>query len=1632
MATLTDAESRRLYSWWWDSHISPKHSKWLRDNLSDMDNKIKTMIRLVEEDADSFAQRAEMYYKKRPELIKLVEEFYRAYRALAERYDHVTGALRQAHRTIAEAFPNQIPLELCDESLYESPASDSGMNHHEMPQGTFDPDGLLHKLLGMTLHDEAVKPNEVKPYDVCLKQLDEMFLTRDHSNFVGGREGKFSEYKLPQKEISRLSKENQDLKKQIASESMRADKNENDIQQLKETYSKVESDKEDALTRYQESMARVSYLEDEISLTKAELEKLNDEMIIESSCFNSAEERSLVLEKANQSLQSELGILKQKIKEQQEKFHKNVKELEILNISLQNEQQRNLKVEMAFQSVEKRHIEAEEDMKHLKLEIKYGVEKLKDVEEELQKISEENARLSEQKLSSAQRIMSLQDEIISLMDLKRKLEDEADLHIEEKEALQLELSCLTEDRNDLEQKYHALMEEIQAVNLKVEALQALIMNLEDRNLDLKDTIKKYEDEKNLYLENLNYMQTMPEKNAVLEASLLETKDELERLRVKIKELEESSNHLRSRISIYLVEKAALISHMDASAENMEKLMNKNTFLGNSLCGLNLELDGLKEKMKGLEESCRSLHDENWCLLSEKNALITQVESIKKDLENLEGRYHELEDKTSNLRREKDSTFHHMAKLQELLRLEKEEHNTLVQSSKSHLSTLENQILILQEECRQREEDFDMEQHKILSAQIEILILHRCLCEMKEEKSVLSVRSHKFQEALRCTEKRILELERECLTQDKKIKSIVEHNEKLREWIHLVLKSLKIDLPLIYLDDIKDDILLQLALHEIRRMIDTISEAQDEKQHLLLEKSVVVTLLEQFGKYVTDLKAEKTTLQRESEIQLQELTQLKNKNDDFLKMNECLRKEMHASNQREEELKGEVDLLFRQLTYLQESHCTLQTEIPKILAENNLMSKKIHDFSDAKFRLEEENNDLLRDVVALDCFSLMFKNLNSERGFELQLLSNERGHLLMVKDKLEQDIKRLNKKVEVLEVENTHLNESSSKLNECRNLLTVQNNIGNFESDTEGSSLMEYGANWRLKRAQNMRSELHTDLNDIMMDVYDDGDREDIENRFCILLEDCTCNENGIECLHQENNALKGQLSKLQKDVEDLSSRDEKLTSALQKRIDEVQSADVLITSLLQNILFEMINASVCKEKVLELIHTCKNIESSAMLQREVVQEETTLRNLTLNQLDKKIQLLEGENSELRTDLSAYSLFLGSLWDDILILEELTLSLAKRHSTSTSQKEEDYQVEPYPCTASPSNQEMDLDYNPRTPPGLLKLQNLHDKIKELQEVMINTGSMLELERFDSNASLEAAWNAIEGLKSKKIPDNKISRSKYKRLMKDLQFDIVLNSSGYGNGILSHRLRKPKKAVGSNDQVLELWGIAEGYGNRKQKGPLVFENDITCYQTEEEDNYTSGELATKKELGVDKHELPRRVVPHQEWNKRVIQRLVSDAQRLLVLQASAQELQNSVEKSEKINHPSRSEFTVIKVQLQEAAGSISELIDVNSKLKGKVEELYTSPLYQVKEKEIWSKKQKQISDWAKKVSEKIGRLELEMPKIQYTLLKFDEEHMNKRARARRQSGIRLKEYIYGRRNSRRRMDDSSCCMRPTTCD
>ncbi|OIT30248.1 PREDICTED: protein NETWORKED 3A-like [Nicotiana attenuata] len=78
--------------WWWfnrNKNNTQNRSPWLQSTLAELDEKTEAMLMIIEEDADTFAQRAEMYYKKRPQLINMMEEIYRAHQLLAEGYDQI-------------------------------------------------------------------------------------------------------------------------------------------------------------------------------------------------------------------------------------------------------------------------------------------------------------------------------------------------------------------------------------------------------------------------------------------------------------------------------------------------------------------------------------------------------------------------------------------------------------------------------------------------------------------------------------------------------------------------------------------------------------------------------------------------------------------------------------------------------------------------------------------------------------------------------------------------------------------------------------------------------------------------------------------------------------------------------------------------------------------------------------------------------------------------------------------------------------------------------------------------------------------------------------------------------------------------------------------------------------------------------------------------------------------------------------------------------------------------------------------------------------------------------------------------------------------------------------------------------
>ncbi|KAF2940358.1 protein NETWORKED 1A [Oryza sativa Japonica Group] len=1534
MEETSPTNMRRKYSWWWNSHICPKNSKWLQENLTDMDSKIKMMIKIIEEDAESFAKRAEMYYRRRPELMALLEELYRAYRALAERYDHAAGELRQAHRKIAEVFPEQVLVDLDDDLPAETASIETEMDNPDMAP-------YFLSFINASDSKKQAKDNQ------------------DNERL--------------QKELESLSEENKDLKSRISSLLEQTNKAELEVVCLKEALAQQNTEKEAIVLQCQQSTARLQNLKSEILHTQEKFNRLKEEMQSGFQPFTTADERSVLLEKANQEMNLELNKLKHMLKQKHEELNEKQAELEKLNISTEEEHLKCMQAEMAQLSLEKQLILAQDKMRLLALEKQIEVSKAKDtetekvmLEKELEKIQKESTSLNDQIHSSSSMIIRLQDEIITMKNAQRRLEEDVCRHVDEKKTLQNELCHLKEDRSDLDKKHSSIKEQIQAVDLNVESLQALVQELKDGNVELKGIIRNHESTEVLHIENLRRLERMSEKNSYLEKSLSAVTTELEVLREKKAELEESCKHLSSKISSHQSERAVLVAQIEAISQTMAELFEKNVFLENSLSDANAELESLRGKLKELEESSEALYSQNSALQHEKSTLACQVDRISDTLQNLEAHYAELEKRHSDLQEEKGSVLDEVIKLQEQIRFERKEHNDLEHSRKSQLDALHEKINVLSQEGWNREEQLEEEEQNIVKAQTEIFIWKQCLEDIADANSDFLAQLKMKQEV--------------CQVLEEKMEYLSENNQKLTKCIGSVLKVLHLEEKYESLDQMKLDSIVHLILHEINCLLNTISDAQDVKQNELVEKSLVVTLLEHFGQEVADLRSERNTLKQEQQAKSEELLQLQREKQELVNITDEFWEEVETRNRKVDELRAEAKFLVGQLSELQGSRRSLQSEIIKLIQENSMLSDELCDSREKERVFEDDFSILISEVMSKDILSVVFRSLHEERTLQLVSLHSDFAQLQAAGSELYQDIKMMNMKLGDLEKESNECNKELSRTISICNSTSTENAIGSgypVGRDTDhlnsGRSQLEYHVNM--------------ETGEIEVDMA------------------------GLE---KSNEMLQEEVHKMQSEMEVLTSKE---NSAI-----DIKSCDEDIKRLLANMQMAIVNAALFKEKVLELIITCESFEISSMVQKEVLKEEITRRNSYVDELKDKLNAVEIENRRLKVDLNGDFTVLGSLQNEVSALEKQTLSLANDCLQSNKLRMEENALS---TQVLKTNMRSSGDQNTVRTVKDMELQKLHGTIKALQKVVTDTAVLLDQERLDFNANLQEARKQIEVLKLKEILDDDLIEMNYEQMLKDIQLDLIQISSGNKTGSLG---QANKTVAQANEKMLDSHGIVGASSSHVR-------NDLRPPQSEsfERDNYKRppSELMVVKELSIDKQELPRSITtePHQEWKNKVIERLASDAQRLNALQSSIQELKTNTEASEGL------ELESVRYQIREAEGFITQLIDSNGKLSKKAEEFTSEDGLDGDNIDLRSRHQRKIMERARKMAEKIGRLEVEMQKVQEALLKYEEQTSTRTSKTmHRRSKVQLVDFLYGRRrDSRKQQRCSPCgCMKANAID
>uniref|UniRef100_K7MMM6 NAB domain-containing protein n=1 Tax=Glycine max TaxID=3847 RepID=K7MMM6_SOYBN len=389
-----------------------------------------------------------MYYKKCPELMKMVEEFYRAYRALAERYDHATGVIRHAHKTMAEAFPNQVPMMMTDDLPAISPTETEPhtpkMRHPAGNGGyTGEPDSPLNK--------------------TGLKQLNDLYIPGEQENLP-----KFARRGLNFFETREESNEQNSGSNNTLSESKRVTKDETVILALKKAIAKLEDEKEAGLLQYQQSLEKMSNLELEVSTAQENSRKLDERA-------SKAEAEVQALKEAQIKLQaeSEASLLQyQQCLEKISNLEKNIS-------SLQKE----------AGELNERATKAETESESLK--------------QELARVEAEKEATLVQYNQCLETISKLEERIKEVEENARRIKEHANIAEKEIEALELQVTKLNEEKEDAALHYQQCMEIISSLEYKLSCAEEEVHRL---NSKIVDGVEKLQSSKQkcLLLETSNH------------------------------------------------------------------------------------------------------------------------------------------------------------------------------------------------------------------------------------------------------------------------------------------------------------------------------------------------------------------------------------------------------------------------------------------------------------------------------------------------------------------------------------------------------------------------------------------------------------------------------------------------------------------------------------------------------------------------------------------------------------------------------------------------------------------------------------------------------------------------------------------------------------------------------------------------------------------------------------------------------------------------------------------------------------------------------------------------------------------------------------------------------------------------
>lgn len=1009
------------------------------------------------------------------------------------------------------------------------------------------------------------------------------------------------------------------------------------IHELEEAVDKSNEEKEAVAFLYKQCLETLGKVEAELSHVQEDTKRLNSKIVISTKKLRSVEEQHSLLEKSNQMLQCEAVDLAQKIEMKDQELLQKNEELEKLQSSMRDEHVRFNHLDANLESLQKLYYESLEEQRTWALEMRSSLQMLKDLEthklgleEEIQRVKEENRSLNEINLTSTISEKNLREELRSLRKMKDKLEEDFVAQAEQNNAFQQETSWLRG--------------EIACLNGSYGSLLSVVEGLKDKNLELRGTWEQFQEERATLDEKLKEMYKISEENSTLERSLCELNGALGESREMVMQLQESCQALEGEKSSLIAEKVILLSQLEMSTDNMQKLLERNSSLESSLSAGRAEVEGLREKCRRVHEFCQLLINEKSNLLVERSSLTLQLERAIMMLDNLERRFENLEERCSRLEKEKEMTLSRVEEVQGYLSLEQQEQTTFIQSTEASLANLEGHVKFLHEEIQLRKE-FEVEVEKAMNSQLEIFILQKSVEDLEEKNLSLSFECQKQVEASKLSSKLITELESENMEQQIKVEVISDEVGRLMTGIYKVFQALQIDLEIWYTDEMgkgrANKFPLLYILDKIENMKRSLLRNKDEKMRLLIENSLLLAVLGQVRVENEETETNTRVIEKDLKMITKQCFLLHKEKTELLKANGMLKLQTIEGSEREKELQSNLQNLSEKFDYL-------QYENSKINAENRVLHEKLVLAQKENCALLEENGQILREAVFEGLLSIVYESFGVEKVCEIKTLLEDLQGLYDSNIRLKEEVRNLKDQLGVKGEENVCLARSLEKLcgglHEAQDLNDQLNHQIMIEDDFLREKVKElFEVENKLEQSQCSAFELFKTVKQLS--------REHEE-----LKKGRRDRKKEIKRLLEVNRELEMEMSRLREDVEERRSREESLSIELRVKSNEIELWEAEASSFYVDLQVSGIHEVLLENKVRELTVICETLKSAE-----------GIKSKEIEQMKERVVLLGREIGELKSQLAAYIPIISSLQNDMPSVKENSLLLRQLYAEGNLEK-----------------------------------------------------------------------------------------------------------------------------------------------------------------------------------------------------------------------------------------------------------------------------------------------------------------------------------------------------------------------------